>query len=111
MEELFILWTNNNRDTAENMVFMYAQNALKRGWWDSVTIIIWGAAARLTAEDSAIQSRIKEMIRDGVKFSACISCAENLGVSTQLSELGIELKKWGEPLTEILKKDQKIICI
>ena len=111
MEELYILWTNDNRDTAENMVFMYAQNALKKRWWDKVTIIIWGATAGLAASDSAIQDRLNEMMSEGVMVSACISCAKNLGVSDKLSALGIELRKWGEPLTNILKEGKKLITV
>ena len=44
---LYILWTNDNVITAENMVFMYATNALVHGWWEEVTLIILGAAAKL----------------------------------------------------------------
>ena len=42
---LFILWTNGNPITAEKMVFMYGINSLLKGWWEHVTLIIWGAPA------------------------------------------------------------------
>ena len=38
-----ILWTNADPDTSEHMVMMYATNGLLRGWWDQITVIIWGA--------------------------------------------------------------------
>ncbi len=37
---LYILWTNDNPITAEQMVFMYTINSLKYSWWDRVTLII-----------------------------------------------------------------------
>ena len=48
---LYILWTNDNLDTSRFMVMMYATNSRLKGWWDGVTVIIWGATARLAAEN------------------------------------------------------------
>lgn len=109
--ELHILWTNDNPITAKNMVLMYGHNALKNQWWDKVTIIIWGATAKLVAKDETIQKGIKEAMEDGVVFSACKACATNLGVTSELEQLGIEVKFWGEPLTEIIKNNKKLITI
>ncbi|MGO9121875.1 MAG: hypothetical protein ACLQPD_30220 [Desulfomonilaceae bacterium] len=39
-EHLYILWTNSDPVTADKMVFMYARNGLKKGWWKEVTIVI-----------------------------------------------------------------------
>jgi hypothetical protein len=52
------LWTNDNRITADKMVFMYAINSLIHGWWEKVTLIIWGAPAKLVSEDVNIQKRL-----------------------------------------------------
>ena len=43
-KSLYILWTSVDAVTAEKMVLMYGHNALLKGWWEDVTIIIWGAA-------------------------------------------------------------------
>jgi hypothetical protein len=102
-EHLYILWTNSDPVTADKMVFMYALNSLKKGWWKEVTIVIWGSTAKLAAENGEIQSRIKELSAAGVKFSACRACADELGVTDKLSAQGIEVKYWGQPLTEIIK--------
>jgi hypothetical protein len=110
-KELYILWTNDNVITAEKMVFMYGHNAKIRGWWDEVTIIIWGATAKLAGENPAIQEKITAMIKDGVKVSACRACAEQMGVAETLESLGIEVKFWGEPLTELLKQNKKLITV
>jgi len=110
-EHLYILWTNGDPVTAEKMVFMYGLNSLKHGWWKKVTIIVWGATARLAGENEKIQENIKEMIAAGVVFSACKACADQLGVSEALEKVGIEVKYWGEPLTKVLKDGEKLLTI
>ena len=52
---LYVLWTNDNPVTAEKMVFMYTINALIHGWWEKVTVIVWGATARLVSENQDIE--------------------------------------------------------
>ena len=92
-------WTNSDPVTADKMVFMYARNSLKRGWWKQVTIVIWGSTATLAAEHGDIQATITELLAEGVQISACKACADELGVSETLTGLGIEVKYWGTPLT------------
>ncbi|WP_028580252.1 DsrE family protein [Desulfogranum japonicum] len=109
--KLNILWTNADPVTAELMVLMYAHNTLKRKLWEQVRVIIWGATAKLVAEDVHIQHLIKDAQKDGVVFSACVACAERLGVKGELKELSIEVKSWGAPLTELMQHDEKLITI
>lgn len=110
-DHLYILWTNPNEITAEKMVFMYARNSKLRQWWDEVTVIIWGATVKLVAESKSVQDEIAILNNVGVHVSACIACAEQLGVKEKLQDLGIEVKPWGEPLTEILKQNKKLLTI
>lgn len=98
-------------DTSLRMVMMYATNSLLEHWWDDVTVIIWGATARLVAENAQIQESIKVAMNVGVKFSACIACARQLGVIEKLEALGIEVIPWGKPLTELLKNNEKLLTI
>jgi hypothetical protein len=109
--ELNILWTNDNLITSEKMVFMYGINAKKKQWWDEVTLILWGAPVKLASENLTIQKLIKEAQDAGVHVSACKGCADQLGVTSTLIDLNIEVIYWGEPLTEILKTDGKLITI
>jgi hypothetical protein len=110
-DHLHILWTNADPVTAEKMVFMYAANALKFEWWKRVTIIIWGSTATLTAENASIQSQVKEMLAGGVEFSACKACADELGVTASLEELGVEVIYWGEPLTRLLRENCTMLSV
>ena len=110
-DALYILWTNADPVTANLMVFMYAENAMRRRKWDSITIIVWGATTKLAAEDPRIQSRIRALQQMGVRFSACVTCAEELGVTETIRSLDIDLVKWLDPLTELLKGNKKLITV
>ena len=109
--KLHILWTNDNIITSEKMVFMYGINSKRNDWWNEVTIIIWGAPVKLVSENKEIQALINEAQLEGVNITACKACSDQLGVTEILERLNIEVKYWGEPLTEILKSEGKLITI
>ena len=108
---LYVLWTNGNPITAEKMVFMYTTNSLIHGWWEEVTLILWGEPTKLVSEDATIQKRIKEALVAGVHVTACKACADQLGVTETLEKLKIEVKYWGLPLTELLKSNERLLTI
>ena len=108
---LYLLWTNDHPLTAEKMVFRYAVNALLRGWWEKVTLIVWGASTRLVGEDDHIQKLVQDALKAGVHITACKACADELGVTDTLEKLHIEVKYWGPSLTEILTADEKLLTI
>ncbi|MFI3230215.1 MAG: DsrE family protein [bacterium] len=110
-EKLNILWTNDNPEIAHSMVFMYATNSKLNGWWEYVDIIIWGPTAKLVAEDKNIQEKIKMAQHVGVNMVACIACANQFGVVNDLQDLNINVKAMGEPLTELIKNDERLITI
>jgi hypothetical protein len=110
-DKLTILWTNDNPITAEKMVLMYALNSMLNGWWKEVTVVLWGATAKLAAENELVRQKISIAMQAGVQFSACKACADQLEVTEQLTGLGIEVIYWGEGLTEILKEDGKLLTI
>lgn len=109
--ELYVLWTSGERETALGMVLMYTFNAKLRGWWEDVTLIVWGASAKLLAQDEELQGRITQLIDAGVKVEACRACAEMFGATKILSDLGIEVKGMGEPLTQLLKAGKKVLSV
>jgi len=110
-KHLYLLWTNDNKMTAEKMVFMYTVNSLVHGWWEEVTLIIWGATAKLAAEDKDIQKMIQEAIEKGVHVSACKACTDQLAVTSVIESLGVEVKYWGVPLTDLLKNDETLLTV
>jgi hypothetical protein len=111
MAHLHILWTNGDELTFDKMVAMYSRNAMIYHWWEEITLVIWGSPAKLAAESELVAQRIGELIQVGVKVSACKACTDALGVSEKLSEMGVEIKYWGEGLTEILKAGKHLLTI
>ncbi len=111
MEKLNILWTTDNVDTVFNMLFMYAGNAKVKGWWDHVNLIIWGASAKLVANDERVQTAVIEMLNQGVQIEACKACCDNFGVTDTLTKLGINVRYMGEPLTQYIKSGEKLLTI
>jgi hypothetical protein len=108
-EKLYVLWSSGDREVATKMVFMYTLNAKLRGWWNDVSLIVWGPSAKLVSQDKELQAKIKEIKDAGVELLACKACSDSYGVSDSLEALGIEVKYMGEPLTQLLKGNDKII--
>ncbi len=109
---LHILWLNDNPVTAEFMVFMYATNSLRRGWWDDVHLILWGATVQLVCENEKMRELVKTFQAEGGDVSACLRCAELLGKVEELEAIGdIDIRLMGEPLTHIIQGDDKLITL
>lgn len=108
-DHLLIVWTSGDPEVAHKMVFMYAFNAKKNGWWENVTLLVWGPSAKLSSEDKDIQASLIKMKDQGVELLACKACADQYGVSTKLEELGMEVKYTGTYLSDFIKSGKKII--
>lgn len=106
-----ILWTTNNKETAMNMICLYAHNAKLKGWIENVQILIWGASQELVAKDTEVQEKIRQMIADGVEVIACQKCAENLGVVDTLKSCDMKIYYTGELLSSWVKSGESIISV
>ncbi|MCE5270731.1 DsrE family protein [bacterium] len=102
-DKLVVLWTSGDREVALKMAFMYTFNAKAQLWWKDVTLIVWGASARLLAVDLELREYAHRMLDSGIKIQACKACADSYGVSDNLASLGVEVRGMGQPLTEYLK--------
>lgn len=110
-DKLLVLWTTAERETVDNMVFMYTLNAKIQGWWKDVTLLVWGAATKLAAEDKKIGETLKTFRGKGIRTIACKKCAENLGAVEKLEDLDVEVFYTGEFLTEWMKSGKAMISI
>ncbi len=111
MDHLHILWTNAYVTPSKLMVMMYAKNALKNGWWDKVTIIVWGATVELLATNQEIQEEMQVLREYGVEFVGCITCATELGLVDEMTALGVDLYPWGPPLTKLIKENAPLLTV
>ena len=108
-DKLVVLWTSDDPYVAERVAFMYTHAAKTAGWFNDVTLIIWGPSAKLTAENLKIQEKLEAMQKDGVVIEACIACANAYGIADKLKELGFDVKGMGKPLSEYLKSGAKVL--
>ena len=108
-EKLLIVYTTADVNVFNKMIFIYALYSMKQGWWQQVELLTWGPSNETIANDVEVQQKIKQLQEAGVKVSACKWCAESYGIAEKLTELGIDVKYMGEPLTEMLKSDYKVL--
>jgi len=108
-DTLTVLWTTSDREVALSMVFMYTLNAKLKGWWQHVTLIVWGPSSKLLSVDTELQEYVASMKDAGIRLLACRRCAEMFGVADRLEALGLEVKYMGEPLTELLKRNTTLL--
>ena len=106
-----ILWTSGDREVALKMVFMYAYNCKKRGWMDTVRLLVWGPSAKLLSEDEELQEQLKGLKEVGVELYACKGCADLYGVSDKLSSLDINVMYTGTMLAELQQQGWHVLTI
>ncbi|MCF7935929.1 MAG: DsrE family protein [Synergistales bacterium] len=112
MEErstLVVIWSSDNREVWDELVFMYTLNSAVRGWWDRVVLVIWGPSAKLAGADGGIADNLRDAAAKGVELTACKACADHYGVSGRLEELGVDVRYMGEPLTAFLKSGASVL--
>lgn len=108
---LAVVWVTGDREAAMYMVFMYAKNSKLKGWWDKVSLIVWGPSGPLLVSDKGLQRELRNLKEAGVELQACKACSDHYGVSGELEALGIEVKYMGEPLTQLLKSGVSVLSV
>ena len=109
MNKLLIVWSTSEIEVAKKMILLYGSVILPREYWDEAHIMIWGPSAKVLAENVALQVLVKQVQKTGVKFSCCVVCSDDYGVTEKLASLGIDMTHTGEMLTESLQSDWKVI--
>ena len=107
--KLAVVWTSGDPEVANKVCFMYTSAAKKAKWFDEVVLIVWGPSAKLLSQDKDLQSAVKSMIAAGVTVQACVVCADMYGVADSLRQMGVEVKGMGQPLSDYLKTDWKVL--
>jgi hypothetical protein len=108
---LVVLWTSGDPEAARLMALMYAKNSRLKDWWDTVVLVVWGPAARLLAQDPALQAEVADCAAAGVAVRACKACADEYGVSAKLEALGVDVCYMGAPMTRYLKDGWKVLSV
>lgn len=109
--ELLVLWTSGDKVVSMNMALMYAHNGKLKGWWEEVTLLVWGSSGDLLVNDKEVEEKVKEMRDSGVRLIACRRCAELMGIVEKLEGLGVEVFYTGQFLTDWLKSGKKLVSV
>ena len=109
MNKLLIVWCTSEIEVAKKMILLYGSVILPRNYWDEAHIMIWGPSAKLLAENVELQEMVAKVQATGVKFSCCVVCSADYGVTEKLASLGIDMTHTGEMLTESLQGDWKVL--
>ena len=108
---LHIIWANGDPVTSEDMVLMYAHNSILNGWWDRVTVVLWGAPQQTIFNNESVLLKLRLARNSGVEFSACVSCAIDLGLMEKLEEEQIETIRWGQKLSLLLQNGKHVLVV
>jgi hypothetical protein len=106
---LVLLWSSRDADVASKMVMPYARNSRAQGWWEAVTLIIWGPSVKTLCGDAALITELKDLMDAGVMVESCQACDENYGLAEKMRSLGIDQKYMGQPLSAHIRSGANIL--
>jgi len=104
--KLLLVISTDNPDSILKFPLLYGGVSLPRGYWEEVHIMFWGASILQARDNESIRTKVIQMQEGGVKFSACIVCAEEYDAVESLEAIGIISNHTGELLTLALKSDE-----
>jgi hypothetical protein len=102
MKQLFIIATSGDIGVHEKVTFMYAKNAMLKGWMEAVRLIFWGPS-QLLLLDGKFAKNLDELRENNVEFFACKACSDQYKISERLEQLGISVVYVGEMVSQMLE--------
>jgi len=103
MKKLLVVWKTSSEVDIHNFVVPYVYNSKKHKWFDSVELLIWGESQEIIKENTVIQQRVMNLVKNGIKVYACKMCSDNCLATEVLESLGVEVMYSGVYLSDNLK--------
>lgn len=103
MNKLLVVWKSDNDIDIDNFISPFVVNSKNKQWFDAVEVLIWGASAHKIKEDQNAQEKVKYFVSQGIGVFACKYCADQVGASSVLEGLGVNVMYTGIFLSEKLK--------
>jgi hypothetical protein len=100
-----LLWTDEDRDVFTESIVPYSHRYLDGKSGTELNLIIWGPAVKLLAEDDQLQNKLASMIDKGLQVKTSQFLTDQYGVTEELTEIGVEVGKTKDVLTETLTED------
>lgn len=82
---------------------MYAVNALKNGWMETVKLFFFGPAEVLLLEDKKLQQLVTAFQNEDEPVVVCKFLSDEKGQSEKLRKLGVEVEYVGEQISALIK--------
>ena len=112
MSKVLVVWKSNNDIDIHNFVIPYCYNAVMHEWFDEVELLIWGASQERVMNDTIIQQRVANLVKNNVTVYACKMCSDNVGATEVFKTLGVNVRYTGDLLSDRLKdSDYEVITI
>ncbi|MCF7925944.1 MAG: DsrE family protein [Candidatus Izimaplasma sp.] len=105
-EQLLVVWKSDNTIDINNFILPYVYNAKANDWFKAVRLLIWGASQKKVIKSEHLQNQIRTFVEEGIDVYACKMCADNVGATDILNNLGVTVMYTGEFLTESLKNPE-----
>ena len=83
---------------------LYAVNALRQNWMESVALIFFGPAEALLLENSQLQAQVELFQEQRGEAVACQYIADNENLSSRLTALGVEVRYVGKLISDLIKE-------
>lgn len=79
-----------------------ALNSKKAGLYEDVKLHFFGASQKVAAEDTEIQQRIAELIKEGINPVACVNLSKKFDVTVQLDDMGFNQVPIGPEIANLI---------
>ena len=111
-QHLTILWTSGDRNIFMENIEPYFKASFEDKTMKDLTLIAWGPAIELFAEDEAVQKELALLIEKGLQVKASENLAIKYGCKERLMEIGVEISNINELLTRFLmNENQRIVSL
>ena len=100
--DINLLWTSENAEVFKESIVPYANKYLNKEAGKELTLIIWGPALEMLAEDETLQEKLASLIDKGLEVKTSSFLADQYGITEKLAELGIEVGKTDKIITKPL---------
>jgi hypothetical protein len=101
--KVFVILSSADREVALEAGLIYPLNAVKHKWMDEVKVIFFGPSEKVVAHDPEVQERLKKLRDIGLEIMACKWCADRMGITGELEELGIKVVYVGPIISQLLR--------
>lgn len=109
MNKVTILWTTEEKEVAMKVVLPYVFHGKANGWWDEISLVIWGPSVRLVATDPEVAAMVRDILDSPIRVIACKLCTDKYDVTDFYLNLGIGMEYVGAGFSSTIQSGEKVL--